>query len=333
MAADPRADAPARPRLAIAIPAFGRADAIAASIAAMADEARTAGLSVAFHVSDDTPDTSVEDALRLLAAAGHPVHYRRNTPALGHDRNLVATLLWPDADYVWLLGSSHRIAPGRLAPVAGFLADQDLVFVNANAPEQPDVAAVGGAAAHALLRDLLWHHTLTGATLYGARARDWARGQGGALRVFPNFPQVSVILGFAAARDDATLGWLGGRNLAYSGSTTASYWRARPLEVFGTDWAAAIAGFPAVIPMREVARVVRAHSERLDLFNTDYLTTLRAEGRFRWSSLRQPGVRQAMHLPLWKLVAVLALPVPLLRTGGTALARLKRRRAESGPGA
>lgn len=315
-----------RPRLAIAIPAFGRAEAIAASIAAMADEARAGGLSISFHVSDDTPDSSVEDALRPLIAAARPVHYRRNTPALGHDRNLVATLLWPDADYVWLLGSSHRAGPGRLAAVLGFLREQDLVFLNAHAPDQPEVAALGGAAALALLRDVLWHQTLTGATIYGARVRDWVRGQGEALRVVRNFPQISIMMGFASAHD-ATIGWLaGGRTLEPSGSTTASYWRSRVLEVFGTDWSNAVAAFPAVVPPGEVARVVRSHSARLNLFNTHYLTTLKEQGQFRWSSLRRPGVRRAMHLPWWKVVAVLALPVSVLRGGGTALERLKHRR-------
>lgn len=313
-----------RVRLAIAIPAYGRAEATAASVAGMAAEAREGGLPITFYVSDDTPDASVEDALAPLAAAGLPIHYHRNTPSLGHDRNLIATLLWPEADYVWLMGNSYRAGAGKLQVVLDFLQGQDFVFMDAHAPHQPQVAVVEGKEATALLREVLWHQVLTGATIYGARVRDWVRTQGDALVVVRNFPQICMMLGFASAQA-MTIGWLaGGRTLQPAGITDTSYWRNHALEVFGIDWSDAIDAFPAVVPPGEATRVIRLHSARTDLFNTRYLTTLKADGQFRWASLRQPGVRRAMHLPMWKLLAVLALPVPVLRGGGETLAGLKR---------
>ena len=61
-----------RARLAIAIPAYGRAAAIAGSVANMSDQARADGLDVVFHVSDDTPDTS--DTCAHICGITHGEH-------------------------------------------------------------------------------------------------------------------------------------------------------------------------------------------------------------------------------------------------------------------
>ena len=169
-------------RLAIAIPAYGRASAIARSVAKMADQARADDLDIVFYVSDDTADSSVRDAIQPLLDVGLPVIYRQNIPALRHDRNLVATLLWPTADYVWLLGSAYTVQSAQLARAYHFLEEQDLVFVNNHFPDHAFVPLLQGEAALDCLRDRLWHQTLTGATIYGNRVRNWVARSGDALK-------------------------------------------------------------------------------------------------------------------------------------------------------
>lgn len=312
-----------RARLAIAIPAYGRAAAIAGSIANMAEQARADALDVVFHVSDDTPDTSVLDALRPLIEAGLPVRYRQNVPALRHDRNLIATLLWPDADYVWLLGSAHTVRPGQLVRIYRFLDGQDLVLINNHFPDHGVVPWLRGEAARACLRDRLWHQTLTGVTLYGQSVRDWVAQRGDALKVLPDFPQISVMLGYASDRD-LSVGWFGEPSLHASGSDTASYWQTRAVEVFVDHWSAAVSAFPAAVPPDQRARVVREHSARTDLFNTTSLIRHRQSGQFGWRSMTRRHFREAMHLPLWKLLILVALPLPILQASGPMVARTKR---------
>jgi len=317
------ADARDHARLAIAIPAYGRAAAIASSIANMADQARADDLDIVFHVSDDTPDSSVHDALQPLIEAGLPVLYRQNVPALRHDRNLIATLLWPNADYVWLLGSAHTVKPGQLVCAYRFLDDQDLVLTNNHFPDDSVIPLLRGEAARACLRDRLWHQTLTGVTLYGQRVREWVADQGEALKVFPDFPQISVMLGYASDHE-LSVGVFGQRVLQSSGSETASYWRSRAVEVFVDHWSAVVTAFPRAVPPVHRARVVREHSARTDLFNTTYLIGYRISGQFSWKSMTKRHFREAMHLPLWKLLILVALPVPVLNAGGPLLAQVKR---------
>lgn len=311
-----------RARLAIAIPAYGRASAIANSISEMAEHARPKEVDIAFYVSDDTPDSSVRDALQPLMDAGLPVMYRSNSPSLGHDRNLIATLLWPNADYVWLLGSAHTVKPQQLVRAYRFLEEQDLVFVNSGFPDHGLVPLLRGKAAVECLRDRLWHQTLTGVTVYGQRVRDWVALNRDALKIMPDFPQLSIMLGYAS-HQELTVGLFGEPSLKSSGSDTPSYWRSRAVDVFVYSWSALVSAFPAVVPPEHRVRVVREHSARTQLFNTTNLIHLREIGQFSWRSMTKRHFREAMHLPIWKLLVLLALPVPSLKAGGNILAKAK----------
>lgn len=322
MTAEDTRPAPGSARLAIAIPAYGRAAAIASSVAGMADEARAERLDIVFYVSDDTPDASVEDALQPLIDAGVALHYRRNAPSLRHDRNLIATLLWPDADYVWLLGSNYRVRPGYLRRAFDFLDKQDLLFLEEHAHDHRIIPALHGQKARALLCDRLWHQAMTGVTIYARAVQSWARARGNDLVIAPDFPQISVMMGFASDRD-ATIGWLGEPCLAAAVGSTPSYWQARAIDVFVDHWAAAVTAFPAIVPPEQRADVIRSHSARTNLFTTTKLMELRQSGQFRWSSIRKSHFRTAMHLPHWKLLAILALPMTILNTGSATLGWLK----------
>ena len=83
-------------------------------------------------------------------------------------------------------------------------------------------AQASGDEGRALLKATLWHQTRTGATIYHRRVRDWVVEQGDALIVKPDFPQISVMLGYAS-HHDATLGWFGQPSLGVE--QQESYWQ------------------------------------------------------------------------------------------------------------
>jgi hypothetical protein len=138
----------------------------------------------------------------------------------------------------------------------------------------------------------------------------------------PDFPQLSVILSYAS-QEELTIGLFGEPSLQSSGSDTPSYWRNRAVDVFVDHWSALIFAFPAVVPPEHRGRVIREHSARTQLFNTTNLIHLRENGQFSWRSMTKRHFRQAMHLPLWKLLVLLTLPIPLLKAGGRMLGKAK----------
>ena len=156
-----------RPRLALAIPTLGRAETLEHNLRAILDEARALGVPI--YISDDAPDDE-ETRVRVEAMArDYPaIHYSRNNPTLGHDANLIKTLTWPDADWVWLLADSLMIKPGEFTRIARSLDDDDFVFLNAIVPDAK-AQTYRDAPSDQVLRELLWNQSLTGATIYHRR--------------------------------------------------------------------------------------------------------------------------------------------------------------------
>ena len=132
------------------------------------------------------------------------------------------------------------------------------------------------------------------------------------------------MIGFASDQE-LRIGVFGQPTLYASGSDTPSYWRSRAVDVFVDHWSEVVYAFPTVVPPDDRARVVREHSARTQLFNTTNLIGHRLTGQFSWRSLTKRHFREAMHLPLWKLLLLLVLPVPILKAGGSMLAQIKRR--------
>lgn len=311
----------------MAIPTYCRAEAVAANLAAIADEARRLGVKI--FLSDDSPDVKTESIAKVYPDL---VTYRRNSPAFRHDRNVLETLLWPDADYVWLLGDALAPRPEELEPILHFLTGQDMVFVNENSSNHAMLAWVEGEAARSLLIDKAWHQTLTGATIYHRRVLDWVRAE--AVTIYPNFPQLSVILGFAA-KNQPVLAWHGRRVLMLQ-PRKQSYWVDDAIAVFVGDWARLITGHAELFGRSRVAAVIRSHSRNANLFNPRFLATLRQRGKLNAETLRQPHFWDAMHLPRAAVFAIMAAPEPAaavltgLHTFSQRLTRLLRRLASGG---
>jgi len=293
-------------RLAIAIPTFRRSAIVAANLGIMIDEA--AELGVKLYISDDSPDHETERVIEELATRYDNIHYRRNDPPLRHDSNLLETLLWPEEDYVWLLGDSLRPKPGQLERILSFLADQDLVFVNSHSVDTRNIQFATDKTAHDLIRGALWHQTLTGATIYHRRARCWARNS--ALEVKKNFPQLSVILGYAS-NVPTSVAWFGERSL--DSTKKQSYWHQAALDVFVDDWVSLISSYPTVVTPEQRQGVLKSHSAMTDLFNANFLLELKKSGHFSWTSTKKPYFWEVMHLSRLKILSILLFPVPVVK--------------------
>lgn len=306
-------------RLALAIPTYGRSQAISENLdLIVADAAR---LGVPIYISDDSKDDLTEaTAARFIERSGE-VFYRRNVPSLGHDKNVLGTLMWPNADYVWLLGDTLRPRKGELERMLGFLKDQDLIFVSRYPTGGPNLPSLGGDDARQIVRDKLWNQTQTGATIYHRSVCDWARDEGPV--GMKNFPQLSVILGYASTFS-ASIGWYAEPALE-SAPKGESYWHRAAIDVFVSDWAKLVTSYPDVIAPGQITQVLRSHSKNADLFSAKFLLELRRYGHFGWPSLKRPYFWQVMHLSRPQIIALLLLPLSAVTAAGALKQRLGRR--------
>jgi len=295
-----------RPTLAISIPTYCRPQQIALNFAGFMQEA--ADLGVLIYISDDSPDDETERLTRTVRQSYGNVIYRRNTPSLGHDQNVMQSLLWPDTDYVWVMGDAFRTATGGLAAVLDILTGQDFEFVNRNGLDFRLVGPCSGEEAINLIRNLIWHQTLTGGTIYHRRVREWVRKSD--LTIHSNFPHLDVILGYATIHN-TSIGWFG-RPILESAPKNQSYWHHRAFDVFVDDWASVILAHRAILCSNRIASILKSHSSNTRLFNIEFMLHLRDIGHFNWSSTRRLYFWDVMHLPRAIIIAILLIPKYLI---------------------
>lgn len=306
-------------KLALAIPTYGRSQALNENLGLIAADAARLGIPI--YISDDSKDDLTQATVASFIERHDGIHYRRNAPSLGHDRNVLGTLIWPDAEYVWLLGDALRPRKGELEKMLGFLDDQDFVFVSRDIVRGHDLPRLGGDAARQLVRERLWNQTQTGATIYHRRVCDWARSQDLVCR--KNFPQLSVILGYASARS-TSIGWYAEPALE-SAPKGESYWQRTAIDVFVSDWATLVTSYPEVIASGQIAHVLRSHSRNANLFSAKFLLELRRYGHFSWSSLSRPYFWQVMHLSRPQIIALLLLPLSAVTATRAVRHRFRQR--------
>lgn len=309
-----------RSKLALVIPTYCRPALLRHGIEQMLPDL-IAG-NIALYVSDDSPDDATERMLADFADRLPGIRYRRNVSALRHDRNIVASLLWPEEDHVWILGDAGMVVPGGFDHVLSLLDGQDALFVNSHAAVTPDVPCMTGETARRFLRDMLWHQTLTGATVHGPRLRAWLRDHApDAQGLTRNFPHLAALLDFAATHDPV-LGWVGTPSTRFSPKD--SYWRSSALSVFVEDWAQAVRRRPAVIRPEEQPAVLRSHDAHTRLFALDLLVDLRRAGTLDAAYLRDHSdVFHAIDRPAWLLHLIARAPAGLLHRLLSAKRRLR----------
>ena len=289
-------------RLALAIPAFGRSETVAKLLGEIVEDAYRADVDL--YYSDDSPDDSVELVVREFASRFDNVHYRRNSPSLGHDKNILQTLLWPDADYVWLIGDTLRPKPGAMHHIMSFLHEQDFVFLSRQPGTGSDIPERSGDQARALIRSKLWNQTLTGATIYGPRVRAWLRDH--ALQATPNFPHLGIILEFASTQP-VCVGWINQDMIEYA-YKPGSYWSKKALDVFVDDWVNVVSSHPEIVDKDALQATLKSHSMNTNLFSLKFLLGLRSSGQLDAAALQRPFFMDVMHKSPRLVRTIMAMP-------------------------
>jgi hypothetical protein len=292
---------------ALAIPTYHRARALADTLLGLAPALRELGIAV--HVLDDSSNDDTEQALDgLRQREALDIVYRHNRPGLRHDRNVISALLAPGTDHVWLLGDGGLVREPALRRVHAAAQGEDFVFLNCRRDEPSPSLRLGPGELRSFLARQAWAMTYTGATVYSRRVVEWWRSQPRV--VARNFPQLSVVLGFAAAHADATAAWVGERIVSAHPQRSSSYWLADALSVWGADWHAVVAGNAGAFPPQALPAVLRSHARETDILGAKHLLTLRAVGRYSRAMLDATAATlpACSTVPGWGLRLIAGLP-------------------------
>lgn len=297
----------ARPRLAIAIPTYNRPLILQQNLTAMLPDLRSNKIPV--YISDDSTEPETEAVIRRLAAIYELIHYKKNSPGLGHDGNFFQTVGMPDADYVWYLGDSVFIRPGVLKEILPLLeSGVDFCFVNSSAAGY-SVEYVSPPDMRRFLLARTWYLTLSGATIYGRGPRELTVSEE-RKRNWKNFPQLGLILEYCSTKG-ANCYWFGRPGIGVN-ANKRSYWAKSAFEVFVRDWSAFIRSFPQLFGSDEASAVIRSHALNTGLFGFKHLLSLRAHGSLSLPILRQFGEDFRVATPMNPVYAKMLCLVPRL---------------------
>lgn len=298
-----------RSSLAIAIPAYNRGKILEANLILMRPALEACGIGV--HVFDDSSDDETCSAVqRLKAQTAIDISYTRNVPSLGHDANVIRALTAPDTDFTWLLADAVYVEPAELTAVFHHLKKQDFLFANSRTEQNvQQVDDVPSECFVEFIAERAWDFTITGATLYSRRVVAWWCSVEGR-RTYKNFPQISVILGYAASAQAVNATWIGKRTIRVHSGKAGSYWLNSAIDVWCKDWYDVVDAHRSLFHCDVLAAVFKSHCQHTGYLSGLHLLAMRSLGKYArpvWRRYLKELVATST-VPAWGLALLAHMP-------------------------
>lgn len=263
------------------------------------------------YIFDDSDNNEVEESIKRNFPENKKIYYIKNDPSFGHDHNYLQSLVFPETDYVWLLGDSTVLQDGALAHAINVLQEYapDLILMNANGRDIKISSTLYKSSKDFLL-DLGWHSTLTGACIYSKRIINQINIK--ELLVYKNFPQIGAI--FNNDILDPRFYWIN-KNLIFNHAEKKSYWASKPFDVFLNDWIEVINGLPDHYPKEIKSKTILNHSKKTGIFSYRSMLKFRGDGALNINILLKYLSLLKLHSSIyWPLLFPLAIiPKKLIR--------------------
>jgi hypothetical protein len=296
--------------LALAIPTYNRPSVLHENLARIIPELKMFQIPV--YISDDSSDDDTLKMVQLLQMDYEFIFYRKNTPSLGHDQNCLATLIWPNQDYIWYMGDSIYFCAGSLSKLIKILTlCPTFVFINSYVKSQKYSSGFIQNNKEFLI-DTTWFLTLSGATVYSKKVVDSMKNQQIGNTIYKNFMQLGLIMDYLFLRGGNIYWW--DEKIIQVNTNKKSYWSAQAVNVFVIDWIHFIENLP-IFDNQEKEIIIKSHSRETKLFGLKNLLRIRADGGISFSILfnhRSP-IAKAFHIPLIFVVIVCMIPSSFLR--------------------
>jgi len=295
--------------LAFAIPTYNRAEIVRESISSIIDEVRD--YSIPIYVSDNSSNAETEKTISELKNQYEFIFYHKNADDLGHDKNSFYVAQLPESDYVWLYGDSLLLKEGAVKNILQTIENHKPGIIAVNTVNR-DLDKESGlyTDCNAVLDDLGWHITLTGATIYSRSALSTINKV--EPHNFKNFPQLSLIFNFLA--NECSFFWDNNKWIAAS-PHKKGYWVDTMFSIFVDDWSNAIRNLPKYYKHEIKEKVIIEHSLKSNIFCFKGLLKARFFGAYNFRLFRKYKMVLSHHskLPSFILVFIALFPKILLQ--------------------
>jgi len=296
-------------KLAIAIPTFERAETVDANIRSLIPEIKD--YSIPIYISDNSPDNKTEAVVYELKKQYEFIYYYKNRIDLGHDKNSFYVVQLPESDYVWLLGDALLVREGAVKNILHIIDNHKPGVISVNTVNRDlDKQSKLYTDHNAVLDDLGWHITLTGATIYSRAALSTINKVDP--QNFRNFPQLSLIFNFLSK--DCSFFWDNNKWIAGS-PQKQGYWVSTMFSIFIDDWSRAIRNLPHTYSQEIKEKVIIEHSQKSNIFGFKALLKAKYLGAYNFTTYKKYRGTLSSHskLPFFILVFIAFFPTVLLQ--------------------
>lgn len=295
--------------MAIAIPTYNRAEIVRDSICSIIGEVKDH--SIPIYVSDNSSNDDTESIIGELKKQYEFIFYYKNTDDLGHDKNSFYVAQLPESDYVWLLGDSLLLKKGTIKNILNTIEKHKPGIISVNTVNRDlDKESRLYTDSNAVLNDLGWHITLTGATLYSRAALSTINQFNP--KSYKNFPQLALIFNFLSK--DCAFFWDNNKWIV-SSPQKKGYWVSTMFSIFIDDWSRAIRSLPQTYSQEIKEKVIIEHSHKSNIFGFRALLKAKFLGAYNFSTYKKYRVALSIHskLPSLILVFIALFPKVILK--------------------
>jgi len=297
--------------LAIAIPTYERSDILSENLPGIIIQAKENSVSI--YISDNSigvETSELVDHLRLEYDYDG-IYYIKNLIDVGHDKNSLAALHLPDADYVWLLGDSFSVSKSAVEKIIAVMNKYNPAIISVNAEGRSlDIEDRKFENCIDVFSILGWHLTLTGASVYSRNVIDSMDKH--QLLQSRTFPQIALIFRYLSSGE--SFYWINSK-LISSSNKKKGWWVTDAFSIFIDDWSNAINSLPAAYPESIKHKIVLEHSHKTKVFGFKSLVMLRYLGAYDLHLLQRYRAALKDHSSLNHMVlfGVSVFPVSILR--------------------
>lgn len=257
-------------KLAIAIPTYNRSLILKENLLIMLPELREYDITI--YISDDSDNYLTRDMISELKIQYDNIHYHKNKPSLGHDKNCLKTLEMPNEEYVWYLGDSLIIKNNGIKEILNIIEKNtfDMILVNSDTRDF-ETKSEHYNDANKFFVDLAWHATFTGTTIYRKKILFRENYQ---KYIGSNFIQLGVILE-ELLKSNNGLYWFNKKLIYTNKNKKESYWNKNIFKVFANDWIDFINSLPNEYLNHNKKKVIKSHSDHTGIFKFRTYISLR----------------------------------------------------------
>lgn len=298
--------------LSIAIPTFNRPEILYKNLLFQMPDLVKHEIGV--YISDDSTNNDTEKVVKKLSAEYSNIYYLKNSPSLGHDKNLVSTLQLPSTNYVWLLGDSMTIKSGSIEKILDIIKINSPAIIGINHQNRiiiNDELFKSGLKTELqnIFVNFGWHLTLTGATIYSKDVITAIHKFD--LNACKNFPQVSLIFNYL--HSNPSFFWMGD-NLLLGSSEKKSYWNGNIMDVFINDLSRVIYKLPKEFELESKKEFIKNHSRKSKIFSIRNLVKMRLYSELDSTIVlhNKNSLKSFTHIPFMIIFLISILPKSLI---------------------